>query len=213
MYSDRLEAGHVLAGALQKFQQEKVLILAVPRGGIPVAFVVAREYGFPLDLLLTKKIGHPLNPEYAIGAVSLTDSTIIPHEGVTEKYLHEETALIRTQLRTMYSKFMGDKEPEKLSGKTVIVIDDGVATGNTLIGTIKMLKKEHPQKVVIAVPVASLKAVNKLSSVVHEVICPETPYGFTGVSNFYDNFEPVTDEEVLFCLNQLKTEQTNSDSR
>jgi putative phosphoribosyl transferase len=213
MYSDRIEAGHVLAGALQKFQQEKVLILAVPRGGIPVAFVVAREFGFPLDLLLTKKIGHPLNPEYAIGAVSLSDSIIVPHQGVTEKYLRDETAHIRSQLRSMYAKFMGDKEPEKLTGKTVIVIDDGVATGNTLIGTINMLKKEHPQKIIIAVPVATLKAVNKLSSVVHQVICPEIPYGFTGVSNFYDNFEPVTDEEVLFCLNQLKTEQTNSDSR
>lgn len=213
MYSDRIEAGHVLAGALQKFQQEKALILAVPRGGIPVAFVVAREFGFLLDLLLTKKIGHPLNPEYAIGAVSLSDSTIVPHQGVTEKYLREETERIRLQLRTMYSKFMGDKEPEKLTGKTVIVIDDGVATGNTLIGTINMLKKEHPQKIIIAVPVASLKAVNKLSTAVHQVICPEIPYGFTGVSNFYDNFEPVTDEEVLFCLNQLKTEQTNSDSR
>lgn len=213
MYSDRIQAGHVLAGALQKFQHENVLLLAVPRGGIPVAYEVAREYHFPLDLLLTKKIGHPTNPEYAIGAVSLTDSIIAPHQGVTEDYIKEETASIRTQLRDMYTKFMGDKEPEKLNGKTIIIIDDGVATGNTLIGTIKMLKKENPQKIIIAVPVATLKAVNKLSTVVNQVICPQIPYGFTGVSSYYENFSQVTDEEALFFLNQLKTEQTNSDNR
>ena len=177
------------------------------------SFVVAREFGFPLDLLLTKKIGHPTNPEYAIGAVSLTDSIIIPHQGVTETYLKEETARIRKDLRNMYAKFMGDKEPEKLTGKTVIVIDDGVATGNTLIGTIKMLNKENPEQIIIAVPVATLKAVNKLSTVVTQVVCPHIPYGFTGVSKYYENFDQVTDEEALFCLNQLKTEQTNSDNR
>jgi predicted phosphoribosyltransferase len=213
MYSDRLEAGHVLAGALQKYQLSSALVLAVPRGGIPVAFVVAREFGFTLDLLLTKKIGHPSNPEYAIGAVSLTDSLIIPHQGVTESFLKEEIARIRKELRTMYSKFMGDKEPEKLKDKTLIVIDDGVATGNTLIGTIKMLRKENPRKIIIAVPVATLKAVNKLSTVVDKVVCPQVPYGFSGVSNYYENFSQVTDEEALFCLNQLKAEQTNSGNR
>jgi putative phosphoribosyl transferase len=213
MYSDRIEAGHVLAGALQKYQHNNALVLAVPRGGIPVAFVVAREFGFPLDLLLTKKIGHPTNPEYAIGAVSLTDSIIVPHQGVTELYLKNETARIRKDLRAMYAKFMGDKEPEKLAGKTLIVIDDGVATGNTLIGTIKMLRKEKPQHITIAVPLATLKAVHKLSTVVDRVVCPEVPYGFTGVSNYYEHFDQVTDEEAMFCLNQLKAEQTNSGNR
>jgi putative phosphoribosyl transferase len=213
MYSDRIEAGRVLAGALQKYQHEKALVLAVPRGGIPVAFVVAREFGFPLDLLLTKKIGHPVNPEYAIGAVSLTDSIIVPHQGVTETYLQEESSRIRAELRKMYAKFMGNKEPEKLTGKVLIVIDDGVATGNTLIGTIKMLRKENPKEIIIAVPVATMKAVNKLSTVVDKVVCPQIPYGFTGVSNYYESFDQVTDEEAMFCLNQLKAEQTNSDNR
>jgi putative phosphoribosyl transferase len=213
MYADRIEAGHVLAGALQSYQHDKALVLAVPRGGIPVAAVVAREYGFPLDLLLTKKIGHPVNHEYAIGAVSLTDSIIVPHQGVTETYLKEESSRIRAELRQMYAKFMGDKEPEKLTGKVLIVIDDGVATGNTLIGTIKMLRKENPKEIIIAVPVATLKAVNKLSTVVDKVVCPQIPYGFTGVSNYYENFDQVTDEEALFYLNQLKAEQTNSDNR
>ena len=203
MYVDRIEAGHVLAGALKKFQTEPVLLLAVPRGGIPVAYVVARELGFPLDLLLTKKIGHPMNHEYAIGAVSMSDSMIVPHEGVDNEYLQAEIHSIRTQLKAMYTKFMGDKEPEKIRDKTLIVIDDGVATGNTLISTINMLKKENPRKIVIAVPVAALKAVNKLSRFVDEVVCPGTPYGFTGVSAYYENFDQVTDEEVLFCLNQL----------
>ena len=204
MYYDRIEAGLLLAKKLKKYQDDPGVILAVPRGAVPIAYVVAKELGWPLDLLLTKKIGHPLNNEYAIGSVSLTERFVIPHENVTQTYIDKETEKIRIRLREMYKKFMGDREPEDLKDKTVIVIDDGIATGNTLLSTVNMLRKSQPQKIVIAVPVASANACEKLSPLVDEIVCPLIPEYFSGVGAFYENFEQVSDEEVIYYLEKLR---------
>ena len=204
MFTDRLEAGRLLAEKLKKYQGQPRVILAVPRGGVPVAYAVAKELGLPLDLILTKKIGHPVNREYAIGAVSLTDAFVIPHRGVSQFYIDGEIKTIRERLKEMYRKFMGDKEPEPLSGKTVIVIDDGIATGNTLLGTISMLRKNNPAKIVIAVPVASASAVEKLSEVADDLVILHIPEEFYGVGAFYENFDQVSDEEVIFYLNKWR---------
>ena len=175
----------------------------MPRGGVPVAYAVAKELGFPIEVILTKKIGHPFNKEYAIGAASLTDYFIIPHENVTEDYIQYELKRIRSRLKEMHTRFMGDKEPESLKGKTVIVIDDGIATGNTLMGTIHVLRKSNPGKIVIGVPVASKSAVQKLSKEVDEIIAVMIPEPFYGVGAFYEDFEQVSDDEVMFYLDQL----------
>ena len=204
MYYDRFEAGMVLAKALQKYKNDPGVVLAVPRGGVPIAYVVATELGFPLDILLTKKIGHPANAEYAIGAVSLTDRIIIPHAGVTAQYIESETRRIRKRLKKMYQKFMGNREPEPLQGKTVIVVDDGIATGNTLLSTISMIRKEEPNKIVIAVPVASKNALELLTGKVDEIVCPMVPDRFWGVGAFYKNFNQVTDEQVIEYLDKLR---------
>lgn len=204
MYYDRLEAGIILAKALKKYKNDPGVVLAVPRGGVPIAFVVAEELGFPLDILLTKKIGHPANHEYAIGAVSLKDRIIVHHEGITWRYIERETENIRKRLKEMYMKFMGDKEPASLRNKTVIVIDDGIATGNTLMSTVSMLRRSGPAKIIIAVPVASRNAVEKLKKEVDEIVCPLIPDTFFGVGAFYKNFEQVTDEEVIFYLEKLR---------
>jgi len=195
-----------LAEKLKKYQGQAGVILAVPRGGVPVAYAVAKELGLPLDLVLTKKIGHPMNREYAIGAVSLTDSFVIPHRGVSQFYIDREIKTIRERLKEMYRKFMGDKEPESLAGKTIIVIDDGIATGNTLMGTINMLRKDRPSKIVIAVPVASESAVQKLSEVADELVVVSIPEEFYGVGAFYENFEQVSDEEVIYYLDKWRRE-------
>lgn len=205
MYHDRFEAGMVLAKALEQYRGDPGVVLAVPRGGVPVAYVVAKELNWPLDLLLTKKIGHPLNEEYAIGSVSLTEMLLIPHEDIPQSYIDQETKRIRLRLKEMYKKFMGDKEPEKLEGKTLVVIDDGAATGNTLMSTINMLKKSNPHKIIIALPVASRSAYKKLSGIVDEIICPLVPEYFAGVGAFYENFEQVSDEEVMHYLRALRT--------
>jgi len=208
MFKDRVEAGYRLAEKLKKYRKDPGVVLAVPRGGVPVAYPVARELGFPIDLILTKKIGHPLNKEYAIGAASLSDFIVTAHEGVSDEYIREEVGLIRERLREMYKKFMGQKEPEKLTGKTVIVIDDGVATGNTLLATIHVLRKGKPGKIIIAVPVASRPAVRKLAGEVDEVVCVLEPDHFYGVGAFYEDFSQVSDTEVLFYLDKLRELRT-----
>lgn len=204
MFRDRIEAGFLLAGRLKKYKNDPGIVLAVPRGGVPVAYAVARELGFPIEVILTKKIGHPMNKEYAIGAASLTDYFIIPHENVTEEYIEQELQEVRSRLKEMYRRFMGDKEPESLEGKTVIVIDDGIATGNTLMGTVNVLRKSKPGKIVIGVPVASKSAIQKLSNEVDEVIAVIIPEEFFGVGAFYEDFEQVSDEEVMFYLDKLR---------
>lgn len=204
MFRDRTEAGQQLAAKLKKYQNDKGLILAVPRGGVPVAYTVAMELGFPVDVILTKKIGHPMQKEYAIGAASLADYFVIPHKGISDEYIQRELVAIRARLKEMYKKFMGDKIPENIEGKTVIVIDDGMATGNTILGTIKLLRKGRPGKIIIGVPVASKEAVQKISMEVDEVVAVLIPEVFYGVGAFYENFKEVNDEEVMFYLDKLR---------
>lgn len=203
MFRDREEAGLLLAAKLKKYKNDHGVVLAVPRGGVPVAYEVARELGFPVEVILTKKIGHPSNKEYAIGAASLTDYFVVPHENVSVEYIDRELQTIRSRLKEMYKKFMGDKQPENLEGKTVIVIDDGIATGNTILATVNLLRKSNPAKIVIGVPVASKSAVEMLAKEVDEVVSVLIPEQFYGVGAFYDNFSEVSDEEVLFYLDKL----------
>ncbi len=206
MFRDRMEAGSLLAGKLKKFYDQNGLVLAVPRGGIPVAYVVAKELGFPLDIILTKKIGHPVNREYAIGAVSLTDHFVVPHEQVSEKYIGKEIKKIRKRLMEMQQGFLGGKKPEPVKGKTVIIIDDGIATGNTLLSTVHMLRKSNPAKIVVAAPVASSGAVKKLAAEADEVVVVLIPEAFYGVGAFYEDFHQVSDEEVMYYLDLFKNE-------
>lgn len=193
-----------LAAKLRKYRNDPCVVLAVPRGGVPVAYAVASELGFPVEVVLTKKIGHPMNKEYAIGAASLTDHFIIPHENVSDSYIEQELATIRTRLKEMYKRFMGDDQPQQLEGKTVIVIDDGIATGNTMLGTVHVLRKSNPGKIIIGVPVASQSAVRKLAKVVDEVVTVLVPDEFYGVGAFYEDFAQVSDEEVMSYLDKLR---------
>lgn len=203
MFKDRIEAGLLLADKLRKYKNDPGVVLAVPRGGVPVAYAVARELGFPIEVVLTKKVGHPMNKEYAIGAASLTDYFIMPHENVSEIYIQQEIKDIRIRLKEMYKRFMGDEEPQKLEGKTVIVIDDGMATGNTILGTVHVLQKSKPGKIIIGVPVASRSAVRKLSREVDDVVAVLIPEEFHGVGAFYEDFSQVNDEEVMFYLDKF----------
>jgi predicted phosphoribosyltransferase len=204
MFLDRTDAGIQLAEKLRKYQKESGVVLAIPKGGVPVAFEVARELGFPTEVILTKKIGHPLHKEYAIGAASLTDYFVIPHDHVTEAYVEAELKKIRARLKEMYKNYMGDIQPENIEGKTVIVIDDGIATGNTLLATVNILRKGKPKKIIIGAPVASRSAFEKLSNVVDEVIVVLIPDQFYGVGAFYENFGDVSDEEVMYYLGKLR---------
>lgn len=201
MFQDRIDAGLALSRHLQHYKHVDGVTLAVPRGGVPVAFPVAKILHLPLEVILSKKIGHPLHKEFAIGAVSLTGQVIAPNAFATEEYIQQETVNIREQLKGMYRKYMGNKKPTPVKGKTVIIIDDGVATGNTMLSTIEMIRHEAPGKVVIAVPVASQQAALKLSDVADEFVCAWIPNHFRSVGEFYADFTQVTDEEVIEMLN------------
>ncbi|HVZ98522.1 MAG TPA: phosphoribosyltransferase family protein [Chitinophagaceae bacterium] len=204
MFRDRIEAGRMLAEKLKKYKGSNGIVLAVPRGGVPVAYAVAKELNIPVDIVLTKKIGHPANKEYAIGAASLTDYFVLPHTGVSDEYIQNEVEKVRERLREMYKKFMGESVPESITGKTVIVTDDGIATGNTFLGTVRILRKDHPAKIVIAAPVASASAVQKLSKEADEVVVVSIPDEFYGVGGFYEDFQQVSDEEVMYYLGKLR---------
>ncbi|PZR25523.1 MAG: phosphoribosyltransferase [Citrobacter freundii] len=204
MFKNRIEAGLLLGARLKKYANKDGVVLAVPRGGVPVAYVVAKELGLPIDIVLTKKIGHPENKEYAIGAASLNDHFVVQGIYVSDEYIEEELSGIRKRLREMQRRFMGTNEPESIEGKTVIVIDDGIATGNTMLATVKLLRKSRPRKIVVAVPVASRTAIRKLSGEVDEIITVECPEHFPGVGSFYEDFSQVSDIDVTFYLNRLR---------
>jgi putative phosphoribosyl transferase len=203
MFQDRIDAGLALAQHLLHYKNANAIVMAVPRGGVPVAFPVAKILYLPLEIILSKKIGHPLHKEFAIGAVSLTGRFIAPNAHVPQQYIDKETENIRWQLQQMYKTFMGNKQPAYVKNKTVIIIDDGIATGHTMLSTIEMIQNESPDKVVVAVPVASQQAAKMLSESVDEFISVITPPHFRAVGEFYENFTQVSDEEVMHILESI----------
>lgn len=202
-YINRADAALQLIPYLAPYKSDRGVVLAVPRGGVPIAYHIAKKYGFPLELLMTKKIGHPSNPEFAIGAVSLEDAIIDERQAISREYLDQKISSIREDLRKKYKLFMGDHKPADLSGKTVIIVDDGIATGNTILSSIKMLKRKNPKRIVVAVPVAPPDTVAKIRKEVDDVICPYTPDEFFGVGYHYHDFSEVTDEDVIRILKDL----------
>src|SRR5688572_17685969 len=128
-FNDRYDAAMQLATRLEKYKNEEGVILAVPRGGVPIGYYLAKHLDFALDLLMTKKIGHPLHEEYAIGAIGIEESIIEDTENISPEYIEQATKRIRQQLREGYKRFMGDRDPADIRNKLVIVVDDGVATG------------------------------------------------------------------------------------
>ena len=203
MYKDRNEAGFLLAKELEKYSKKDAVVLAIPRGGIPLGFIISRHLKLPLEVVLSKKIGHPLHKEYAIGAVTLK-SRILSEAAtdISPDYIEEETKKIRAKLQQRYLDYYGDRNPLPLKNKTLIIVDDGIATGNTILSIIKMLYDEKPDKIVVAIPVAPPDSIRKLkdSTFVDEVICPLVPGNFRAVGQFYENFDQVDDAEVKQLL-------------
>ena len=199
MFRNRIEAGYLLAGELLKYKGNPVVVMAIPRGGLPLGAIVADALQAPLEVALTKKIGHPFNREYAIGAVSRNQVVLSKPEGISQSYIDSETIRLRKKLEERHRLFHRKKSPVALKGKQVIIIDDGVATGNTLRVTIALISAEEPEKIIVAIPVAPPEAVERLSDLpeVDEVICLERPRNFRAVGQFYEDFAAVSDEEAL----------------
>jgi putative phosphoribosyl transferase len=202
-FINRYDAAKQLALRLEKYKKEDGVILAVPRGGVHFGYYLARHFGFPIDLLMTKKIGHPRNKEFAIGAVDLENCIIEERYGIPESYIQKETVRIRKELANRCKLLMGNREPVDIQDKIVIVVDDGIATGRILLATIKMLRKKHPKELVVAVPVSSKTAARRIINEVDKFICLNIPAMFFGVGSFYRNFEQITDEEAIKLLKEL----------
>jgi putative phosphoribosyl transferase len=203
MFKDRMEAAMQLVEKLGKYKNKNGIVLAVPRGGVPIGYVIAKELGLPLEVILSKKIGHPANPEFAIGSVSMHGTVI--NEGVKDvsmDYIHKEADRIHETLKEKFKLFMGDRKSTDLKDKTVIIVDDGIATGSTILATVDSVKKSNPKEIIVAVPVSPTTAAHKLSKLVDEFICLMIPEDFFGVGQFYEDFSQVSDEEVVTLLQE-----------
>jgi predicted phosphoribosyltransferase len=200
LLNDRKEAGILLSERLKKYQNSNTIILAVPRGGVPVGYEIAKRLHLPMDIVLSKKIGHPNNKEYAIGAVSMNSMTLEEHPEAPQRYIEDEVIRLRKLLKEKYELYMGNREPIDIQGKNVIVVDDGIATGNTLLASISMLRKKEPAKIIVAVPVLPADVIPVFQRNADEFVYLIAAKYFRGVGGFYEQFDQVEDEEVIRML-------------
>jgi putative phosphoribosyl transferase len=197
---DRIEAGLLLSEKLKKYQNSDTIVLAVPRGGVPVGYVIAKSLHLPLDIVLSKKIGHPNNKEFAIGAVSSDSMILDDHPNIPKKYIDDEIIRLRQLIKEKYELYMGNRKPLDIKGKNIILVDDGIATGNTLLASINMLRKKNPAKIIVATPVIPYDNVPVFEKNTDEFVYLIASKYFRGVGGFYEEFNQVEDAEVIELL-------------
>lgn len=203
MYRDRIEAGEKLSKELREFKgQDDVVIIGLPRGGVPVAFEIAERLNLPMDIVCPRKIGAPMNKEFAIGAITETgegifDSNTIARLGVTKDYLDKEIEKEKAEAQHRLELYREGKPPRNLKDKTVIIVDDGLATGSTMKAAIQSIKAEGASEIIVAVPVSPPDTLEDIRDTVDDVICLDTPLFFQAVGQFYQDFSPTEDDEVI----------------
>jgi predicted phosphoribosyltransferase len=204
MFSDRVEAGKKLAEALDHLAGEEVVVLGVPRGGVEVAAEVAGQHDWPLDVVVPRKVGAPFNPELGLGAIApgvrVLDERMLQTLGVSEEYLEDEISKQEGEILRRTEAYRRGKAPVELAGKTVVIVDDGIATGGTAIAAVRWAKAQRTKRVILAVPVAPREAVAKLSKEADEVVCLATPEPFFAVGQWYGDFPQVSDQQVVQLL-------------
>jgi predicted phosphoribosyltransferase len=201
---DRAEAGELLARELVQWRGKRPLIVAIPRGAVPMGKIIAERLDGELDVVLTRKLHAPGNPEFAVGAVDETGWTYIADyaesAGATPSYLEHEIAAELETIRRRRAWYTPDRAPIDAAGRAVIVVDDGLATGATMIAALHAMRARGAQQLVCAVPVASTEAVAKVRAYADEVVCLQTPAFFHAVGQFYRSFPQVGDDEVIALL-------------
>jgi len=204
-FQDRRDAGRRLAALLEPFRDELPVVVGIPRGGVPVAAEVARALGVPLDVTVVRKIGAPQNPEFAIGALAeggihvLSERTVRAL-GLSEPELLALIARVEGELAERRVRYRGRGEPAPLSGRTVILVDDGLATGLSALAAVRSLRERGASRVILAVPVAAPESAQELRRYADEVVCVEEPSDLWAVGYWYEDFRPTTDEEVAVLL-------------
>jgi putative phosphoribosyl transferase len=212
LFSDRRDAGRRLAEVLDCFAGDGPLVVALPRGGVPVGFEIAKALGAPLDILLVRKLGAPLNPEYGIGAIAEGGVRFIRRAeaeltGMSDRDLDEVVARELGELERRQRLYRGKREAYPVEGRTVLMVDDGIATGGTAAVAAQALKSRGAAKVVLAVPVAPPGAEERLAGDFDEIVCLEHPPDFFGIGQFYADFRQVGDDEVIQLLAEAPVER------
>jgi predicted phosphoribosyltransferase len=204
LFEDRLDAGRRLAEALKAYQGRKPLVLAIPRGAVAMGAEIARRLGGELDVVLVKKLRAPGSPEFAVGAIDESGWTFVAgyaaQAGADEAYLARERAEELELLRRRRAQYTPAREPADPAGRVAIVVDDGIATGASMIAALHAVRAKKPERLVCAVPVAPPDSLAHIRPYADEVVCLETPEDFMAVGQFYRRFEQVEDDEVVALL-------------
>lgn len=210
-FPDRTDAGRRLAASLTSYQgRSDVLVFALPRGGVPVAFEVARSLKAPLDIFLVRKLGVPGHEELAMGAIASGGVIVVNEEVVRALGIREETIARvaegeQRELRRREEAYRGSRSSPEVKGRTVILVDDGLATGSTMRAAVAALRRQDPARVVVAVPVAAPSTCDEFRAEVDEIVCVATPEPFLAVGRWYEDFSQTSDEEVRALLAQAST--------
>lgn len=205
-FASRIEGGRSLANKLQAYgNRSDVIVLALPRGGVPVAYEVARALGAPLDVFLVRKLGVPGHEELAMGAIAtgnvrVLNEGVIDMLGIPDEWIDRVAAREERELARRESLYRGTSEPLNLKGRTVIVVDDGLATGSTMRAAVNALKRLEPANIIVAVPVAALETCESFNDVDSTCVCVMSPEPFEGVGLWYQDFSQTTDKEVCYLL-------------
>ncbi len=206
-FKDRVEAGKSLAKALEKYKGEDAVVYALPRGGVILGYEVARDLHAPLDLIITRKIGYPGNEECAVCAVAEDGHMICDQSAASmldPEWLEDQAKKEMLEARRRREVYLKGQEPLKADGKIAIVVDDGVATGLTLLLAIGELKHRNPKKIVVAVPVASRDAAARIGEEADDLVALEVPIYFQAVGAYYQSFPQTSDEEVIGLLDAAR---------
>jgi putative phosphoribosyl transferase len=206
-FADRQDAGRRLAAELLRFKDRQPAILALPRGGVPVGFEIATRLEAPLDVVLVRKIGHPLSSELAVGAIAdgerleqVIDESMVAEFGISQAYLDEEIARQRREIENRRQLYFKNRQPIDIRQRTAIVVDDGIATGATMRAALRAVRTRAPAMLVLAVPVAPVSALETMRPEVDEIVCLTSSEDFGAVGLFYANFRPVDDQVVIDLL-------------